>query len=145
MGPTYNSLLLDLTLFSLTYFSLSFFYFPSLSFVPYFFFFFFYVFHIFFSLAFFYLWKSIIIFSFYIKEPKGALVRPRWLRDEGNDKEAKTSLVSFSFSHSLFAFPCLLPIGLDLCFPCLNRGDGKRWWWLSLPIYLCFFSFIGRH
>ena len=57
------------TLFSLFNFSLSFFYFPSLSFVPYFFSFFsfFDVFPIF-SLSFFYLWKSIFIFSFCIKE-----------------------------------------------------------------------------
>ena len=69
MGSTYNSLLLEL-FFSLLDFSLSFFYFISLSFVLYFFSFS-EVFPIF-SLYFFYFWKSSLIFSFCIKEPKSS-------------------------------------------------------------------------
>ena len=69
MGPTYNNLLLNQTLFSLTYF-------PSLSFIPYFVSFF-----AIFSLS---ILLSLKRNSFYIKEPEGALVRTRRLRDEGN-------------------------------------------------------------
>ena len=48
MGLTNNSLLLEQLFFPLLNFSLSFFYFPSLSFVPYFFFFFFFMCSLFF-------------------------------------------------------------------------------------------------
>ena len=76
MGPTYNNLLLNQTLFSLTYF-------PSLSFIPYFVSFF-----AIFSLS---ILLSLKRNSFYIKEPEGALVRPRRLRDQGNGIPATAS------------------------------------------------------
>ena len=70
MGSIYNSLLLEQLFFPSLNFSLSFFYFPFPSFVPYFF----SIFDVFpiFSLSFFYLWKSIFIFSFYFKEPESS-------------------------------------------------------------------------
>jgi hypothetical protein len=128
MGFTYNNLVHNLTLFSALIFP------PSLLSPTFSLFFFFFAI---FSLS---IILSLKKNSFYIKEPEGALVRPRWLRDEGNDIPAtakrRRHLWWAFLSHSLSAFPCLLPIGLDLCFPCLDGGDGKRWWWLSLPIYL---------